>query len=227
VPQSRLDAEDFREQPVAVCGKAFVAHLSGGLYWPAEDALIVADLHLEPRTGGGSPHETLTRLAETIDRTGASTVIALGSPVAELNEDAMAEAEREALRVLQEEADWIWVAGSGSATVAQQFGGHGVDTLTVSGLTLRHQPATGRVTHEIAGWMHPAARVSRLGHTIHRPCFVGNGNRLILPSFGAPSGGRNILDEAFDPLFGADGMQVWVLGHEGLYPVAPRLLRAE
>ncbi len=227
MPTSRLDAEDFREQPVAICGKAFVAHWSGALYWPAEEALIVADLHLEPRTAGHDPHETLSRLAETIDRTGASSVIALGHPAPDLGEGAIAQADRDALRVLQEEADWIWVAGRESATIAQQFGGHGIAVLTVSGLTLRHHPATGRVTHEIAGAVHPAARVSRLGHTIRRPCFVGNGTRLILPGFGSPGGGNNILDDAFEPLFGSDGMQVWVLGHEGLYPVAPRLLRGD
>ena len=139
---------------------------------------------------------------------------------------AMAAADLDALRILQEDRDWIWVTRD-PPTAAPALGGHALQTLTVSGLTLRHVPATGRVTHEIAGAMHPAARVSRFGHTVSRPCFAGNGRRLILPAFGAPSGGRNILDAAFEPLFGHDGMQVWMLGHEGLYPVATRLLREE
>jgi hypothetical protein len=37
----------------------------------------------------------------------------------------------------------------------------------------------------------------------------------------------NVLDEAFLPLFGNDGMAVWMLGQEGLYPVATRLLRED
>jgi uncharacterized protein len=233
----RLDAEDFREQPVSVCGKAFIGHICGALYWPAEDALIVADLHLEKgssfaRRGQMLPpydtRETLTKLASILDRTQASTIIALGDSWHDGEASGrMSPPDRETLRILQEDRDWIWVTGNHDPAIAQDLGGHVVDTITVEGITLRHIPATGRVTHEIAGHMHPAARLSRHGHTIRRPCFVGNGNRLILPAYGAFTGGLNILDDAFEPLFGNDGMQVWMLGQEGLYPVATRLLRSE
>ena len=91
----------------------------------------------------------------------------------------------------------------------------------------RHEPLPGPVTHEIAGHMHPAARLSLYGHTLRRPCFVGNGLRLILPAFGAYTGGLNVLDASFEPLFGSDGFNVCMMGHEGLYPVAPRLLRED
>jgi hypothetical protein len=45
-----------------------------------------------------------------------------------------------------------------------------------------------------------------------------------MPAFGAFAGGLNVLDEAFQPLFGCGGIAVWMLGQDGLYPVAPRLL---
>jgi uncharacterized protein len=48
-----------------------------------------------------------------------------------------------------------------------------------------------------------------------------------LPAFGTYAGGLNVLDDAFDPLFGDDGRTVWMLGQEGLYPIASRLLRPE
>jgi uncharacterized protein len=63
------------------------------------------------------------------------------------------------------------------------------------------------------------------GTSLRRPCFVGNSLRLVMPAFGAYTGGLNILDIAFEPMFGADGLDVWMLGQEGLYPVPPRLLR--
>ena len=81
------------------------------------------------------------------------------------------------------------------------------------------------MTHEIAGHMHPAARLVVHGTALRRPCFISNGLRLVMPAFGAFTGGLNILDAAFEPLFGLDGMSVWMLGQEGLYPVATRLLR--
>jgi metallophosphoesterase superfamily enzyme len=62
------------------------------------------------------------------------------------------------------------------------------------------------------------------GYAIRRACFVGNGRRLVMPAFGAAAGGRNVLDEAFRPLFGTGGMAVWMRGEEGLYPVATRFL---
>lgn len=233
----RLDAEDFREQPIDICGKAFIADMAGALYWPAEDALIVADLHLEKgshyaKRGQFLPpydtRETLARLAACLDRLPAATVIALGDSLHDEDGGArMSGDDLERLRILQEDRDWIWVTGNHDATIAQRLGGHVVDQLVVEGITLRHVPAPGHVTHEIAGHLHPAARLSRHGHTIRRPCFVGNGTRLVVPAFGAFTGGLNILDDAFEPIFGHDGMRVWMLGQDGLYPVATRLLRGD
>lgn len=236
-PSTRLDANDFREQPIDVCGKAFIAHLSGALYWPSEDALIIADLHLEKgssfaQRGQMLPpydtRETLARLANALDITPATTVIALGDSFHdEHGGERLSEQDHEALTLLQEDRDWIWITGNHDATISARLGGIVKDELTVEGITLRHIPSTGRVTHEISGHFHPCARLSRLGHTIRRPCFVGNGRRLVMPAFGAYTGGLNILDDAFEPLFGNDGMHVYMLGHEGLYPVATRLLRGE
>jgi hypothetical protein len=49
----------------------------------------------------------------------------------------------------------------------------------------------------------------------------------VLPAFGTFAGGLNILEPPFEPLFGNDGMCVWMLGQEGLYPVATRLLKED
>ena len=65
------------------------------------------------------------------------------------------------------------------------------------------------------------------GTTIRRPCFVGNGRRLVMPAFGAFTGGLNVLDEAFPPLFGDGDIAVWMLGRARLYPVATRALSAD
>ena len=70
-------------------------------------------------------------------------------------------------------------------------------------------------------------KLSMHGYTLRRPCFVGNGRRLVLPAFGTYAGGLNVLDRPFEPLFGNDGMHVWMLGQEGLYPVATRLLKED
>jgi len=233
----RLDAGEFNDQPVSICGKAFRADYSGALYWPAEDALIVADLHLEKGSSFAAKgimlppydtRETLTRLAEAMDRFNPQTIIALGDSLHDAAGASRLTAEdRESLKILQDDREWIWITGNHDPQIARELGGHVRDGLTVEGLTFRHEPSNGRVTHEIAAHLHPAAKLSLHGYSFRRPCFVSNGLRLVMPAFGTYTGGLNILDDAFDPLFGSDGMSVWMLGQEGLYPVAPRLLRPD
>jgi hypothetical protein len=233
----RLDVGEFNDQPITISGRAFRADYSGALYWPAENALIVADLHLEKGSAYASrgvmlpPYdtkETLAKLAEVLDRFDARTVIALGDSLHDCSGAArMNEEDRETLRIIQEDREWIWVAGNHDPVVPGELGGYIRSELRVAGLSLRHMPRQGRVVHEIAGHLHPAAKVSIHGSSIRRPCFVSNGLRLVLPAFGTYTGGLNVLDEAFEPLFGNDGMSVWMLGQEGLYPVASRLLRED
>ena len=233
----RLDARDATAHAFSMCGKALVADISGALYWPGEKALLVADLHLEKGSAAASKgrmlppydtRETLMKLAEAIDRHAPEVVIALGDSLHDCG--AAARIEPDDLRVLamlQEGRRWIWVTGNHDPEIAPVLGGSVCDEIALSGITLRHAPRAARITHEIAGHLHPAARVSLYGHIVRRPCFLGNGRRLILPAFGAFTGGLNVLDQAFDPLFGPDGLNVILLGQEGLYPIATRLLRPE
>lgn len=233
----RFDLRDFSTQDISLCGKVFVADQSGALYWPAARALIVADLHLEKGSAAAArgrmvppydTRETLTKLAEALDRTNAETVIALGDNLHDTGACVrIAAGDLEALRILQEDRLWIWLNGNHDPVISDALGGRVLAELQIEGLTFRHKPRAGRVTHEIAGHMHPAARLSMHGHTIRRPCFIGNGRRLVLPAFGTYTGGLNVLDDAFLPLFGTDGFAVWMLGSEGLYPVATRQLTGD
>jgi uncharacterized protein len=231
----RLGLNDAREQPMSICGKTFLAHMSGALYWPSERALIVSDLHLEKGSHFASrgqmlppydTRETLRKLADAIDYFNPNTVIALGDSLHDANAaDRIDEVDLQTLHIMQEDREWIWITGNHDPEIAKVLGGHTLPSLTVEGITLRHEPRAGAVTHEIAGHFHPAGRLVMHGTALRRPCFVGNGLRLVLPAFGAYTGGLNILNEAFEPLFGNDGMAVWMLGQDGIYPVATRLLR--
>jgi uncharacterized protein len=233
----RLDLRDATTVAITVAGKVFEGDTSGALYWPGERTLIVSDMHLEK----GSSHaakgrlvppydtrETLIKLAEAIDRFEPTHVIALGDSLHDLDAAArMSDDDLAVLHMIRENRTWIWVTGNHDPKIAQRLGGTVADEIEIEGITFRHEPRPGRVTHEIAGHLHPAAKITKLSHTIRRPCFIGNGRRLILPAFGAFTGGLNVLDEAFAPVFGAEGMHVWMMGQEGLYPIATRLLRED
>ena len=233
----RFGLQDFNTQPLSVCGKSFIADQSGALYWRAEKALIIADLHLEKASSYAArgqmlpPYDTratLMRLAETIDRYDVETMIALGDSLHDTGAaDRIGKDDLDILHIMQDDRRWLWVTGNHDPVLSNVFGGEVVDELELEGLSLRHIPRQGRFTHEIAGHLHPAAKLSLYGSGLRRPCFVGNGLRLVLPAFGAFAGGLNVLDDAFIPLFGDDGLSVWMLGQEGLYPVATRRLRGD
>lgn len=225
------------EHPLMLCGKQLIADMSGALYWPGERMLIVSDLHLEKGSSYAArgvmlppydTRETLQRLAAVIERYEPARVVALGDSFHDRKAlDRIDATDREIVSILQEDREWFWITGNHDGDIAAVLGGHVLDSLQVGGLTLQHEPHAGVATHEIAGHLHPAARLSMFGHSVRRPCFVGNGRRLVLPAFGAFTGGLNVLDDAFVPLFGSDGMRVWMLGQEGVYPVATRQLGAD
>jgi metallophosphoesterase superfamily enzyme len=229
---------DAAAEPVAVCGRQFVADKSGALYWPSQRTLLVADLIPESGAAGrGNGHapppaadlrQTLVRLAEAMDHYEPARVIALGDGGGNgTAAPGLAADSLEILRILQEEREWIWLTGRPHADIAPQLGGIACSELEVSGLTLRHRPTPSWATHEIAASLRPAARLSMYGSSLRRACFVGNGRRLVMPAFAAFHDGRNVLDHAFRPLFGGSAMSVWLLGHGGLYPVATRLLAGD
>ena len=230
----RFHLLESMSQQVALCGKQLIADNSGALYWPGEATLLVADLHLEKGSayaerGALLPpydtRQTLMRLAEVIDRYEPARVIALGDSVHDVGAARRMVAEDlQILHMLQEDREWIWLTGNHDPDIAPALGGRVRGEFAIGGITLRHHPASGSITHEIAGHMHPAARLSMYGYSIRRPCFVGNGRRLVMPAFGAFAGGLNVLDDAFEPLFGNGGLAVWMLGQEALYPVATRFL---
>ena len=224
-------------EPLSVCGVPLLADCSGALYWPDERTLLVADLHLEKgtayaETGTLLPpydtRETLARLTRAIEHYDPRRVIALGDsfhgPGAA---DRIATADLASLQALQRGREWVWIAGNHDPEISGRVGGRVVAELELAGLTLRHEPSAGGASHEIAGHLHPAAKLSMYGTTIRRPCFVGNGRRLVMPAFGAFTGGLNVLDAAFGPLFASSDIAVWMLGRERLYPVAMSLLSSD
>jgi metallophosphoesterase superfamily enzyme len=227
-----LDLADAVSRPISVAGQRLVADNSGALYWPGPRALLVADLRFASSHNGangtnglaGSTRQTLIKLAEVMDRYDPATVIVLGM-LADHPAAGMAAEDLQVLRILQEDRDWIWITGDARRPTPPQLGGSACSELRMGGIALRPRPTPGWATHEIAAFMHPAAHLSMYGYSLRRACFVGNRQRLVMPAFGAhAASGLNVLDAAFRPLFGTGGMAVWMLGQEGLYPVATRML---
>src|SRR5690606_8456069 len=172
----RFDLGEFMTQPITLCGKSFLADQSGALYWPVEKTLIVADLHLEKGSAHASrgtflppydTRQTLLRLAEVIDRLESETVIALGDSFHDGGAaERLCDEDLQILKIIQEDRRWIWITGNHDPSIPEEFGGQRFEEFDLGGIKLRHEPRPGGITHEIAGHMHPAARISIHGTSI-------------------------------------------------------------
>jgi DNA ligase-associated metallophosphoesterase len=234
---AQTPSASFSRQPdaaahgrVSVNGVAFDADCLGALYWREEGVLIVADLHLEKgssfaRRGQLLPPydttETLARLARAVTHYAPRTVIALGDNFHDAGGPArLAPLDRASLLALQRGRDWIWIAGNHDPDPADGIGGTFATTISIGSLTFRHEPSRDAPDGEIAGHLHPVARVAQRGRAVSRRCFACDGRSLVMPAFGAYTGGLNIRDRAFAAVFGVRKFSAHLLGEGRLYVFA-------
>ena len=208
---------------------------SGAAWWPEQRLLIVADLHLEKgsafaRRGVLLPpydtHATLTRLESLVDRVRPRTIVSLGDAFHDGRAvETLDESAARRLRRLIAAVRWVWVAGNHDPRPPPGLGGEAVSELLLDGLALRHL-ADRADRPRLAGHLHPKARVAGSGRSLTRPCFVGDGRLLVLPAFGAFTGGLNVLDPAMASLF-PSGFSAWLLGHGRIFGVPHDRLSAD
>ena len=215
---------------INVAGATLVADCAGALYWPDESLLVVADLHLEKGSAFAArgvllpPYDTaatLARLAMLIERYAPRLVIALGDSFHDGGGPArMGDISRAGLKALQRGRDWLWIAGNHDPDPADNIGGRFAEILALGPLTFRHEPSPHPSDGEIAGHLHPQARIARRGRAVSRRCFASDGKRLVMPAFGAYAGGLNVRDGAIVALFGALSFTAHMLSERRIYAVA-------
>jgi hypothetical protein len=206
-----FDASDCGGLRVRVRGAEVILRCSGALWLAAERMLIVADLHLEKGSSYAArgqmlppydTRETLGRLEAEVGELAPAAVVLLGDTFHDRrSEDRLAGDDAERLRALAVGRRLIWVVGNHDADGPQALPGETADEMSVAGLVLRHEPQAGFQPGEVAGHLHPAAKVRAPRGTIRRRCFITDGERVILPAFGAYAGGLNVRDAAFAGMF--------------------------
>lgn len=233
-PQSQVHSAARSMNEITIAGITLIADLSGALCWPDERLLVVSDLHLEKGSSFATrgvllpPYDTaatLERLAGALSRHDARIVMALGDNFHDPDGPArLASADHARLSALQRGRDWIWIAGNHDPEIepdlADRIGGTFAKALALGPLVFRHEPAPDACHGEIAGHLHPVARISRRGHTLTRRCFASDGTRLVMPAFGAYTGGLNIRHAAFARAFGAHDFTAYLIGQRQLYAFA-------
>jgi DNA ligase-associated metallophosphoesterase len=213
---------------VDVAGISLHADLSGALFWEEQRLLVVSDLHLEKGSSFATrgvllpPYDTLatlSRLASVISRHNPETVIALGDSFHDRSaHERLSADDRDTVAALQTGRDWIWISGNHDPMLPRDLGGTIADEVAIGPITFRHEPTGAH--GEIAGHLHPKARVSARGRSVERRCFASDGLRAVMPAFGAYAGGLSIRDAAFAKIFPKNGFVAHLLGDSRVHAIA-------
>ena len=213
--------------PFSFAGETFFATTDGALFWPEQQALLVADLHLEKASWfarGGQmlpPYDsqaTLTELTALVRRTEAAELWCLGDSFHDSEGcERLPPEPRRMLMDLTAALRFVWITGNHDAGLVDHCGGEIMIEAEVDGLVLRHEAESGETRPELSGHFHPKLRVTHRGRNVARRCFVLTATKLILPAFGALTGG---LDAHHPEIVRAVGRRA-----EALVPLNDRLLR--
>jgi DNA ligase-associated metallophosphoesterase len=212
-----------------VAGERLSLSPCGALWWEDQGVLVVSDLHLEKGSAYAArgqmlpPYDTratLRRIAALADTLEPAIIVSLGDSFHDRHARLrMSLEDVRVIRQLTNRCDWVWIEGNHDPRPPADLGGRSAGELRIGSLVFRHEPSPGPARGEVAGHLHPCARVGGRGGSVRARCFASDGERLVMPAYGALTGGLNILDAAFRSLF-PNGVVAGVLGRDSVYVAA-------
>jgi DNA ligase-associated metallophosphoesterase len=217
--------------PLHIAGERLMLDPGGFVTWPAQRLLAVADLHLEKGSAFAArgqlvppydTRETLDRLALALRRTRPARLVLLGDSFHDAKGcSRLAPPDAATLARLCTGIEVVWVLGNHDPTPPEGLPGLAAQDWTLGPLTFRHIAKPGAAA-ELSGHYHPKATMPTRAGGVTRACFMADARRLLLPAFGAYTGGLNILDPAIAALFPRGG-RAFLLGQERLFsfPTGP------
>ena len=214
---------------ITLAGERLLLDPAGAAFWPAASVLAVADLHFEKGTAAARRGQlvppwdtrlTLARLERLLLAWRPRVVVAVGDSFHDDGGPArLGAAERDSLAAMAAAARFVWVRGNHDPAPPEGVPGLATGEWSEGPLVFRHQAASKRWAGEISGHFHPKARIATRAGEVVRPCFVSDGMRLMLPAFGAYTGGLDVTNPALAAIF-PEGGTVHLLGAARLYTFA-------
>jgi uncharacterized protein len=214
-----------KQHKIMLGGVELIPDVSGALFVPEYQTLIISDLHLEQGTSLARrgihvpPFDTaitLRLLEQVVEIASPKQLIFLGDSFHDdQGETRLDDAHTKTLRGLTSAHETIWICGNHDPEPPQDIGGQGADVIALGPLTLRHEPSGSEF--EIAGHLHPGCGINQRGRRLYGKCFVADDKRLIMPAFGAYTGGLSVSSPAFRGLFSSTA-KAWMIGRSAIHP---------
>ena len=207
---------------VQVAGESLLLLPEKAVYWPAEQMLIIADIHFGKAASfralgvpvpRGTTSENLAGLDALVAAHGARQVVFLG----DFLHARAAHASSTQLAMLawrQRHLDLALTLVSGNHDL------HAGDPAQALGITLVdephaigpfafcHHPGVDAAGYGLAGHVHPVYVLATRFDALRLPCFVVGEQGLILPSFGAFTGGHAVKPGPGDHIYVTSGDDV-------------------
>jgi DNA ligase-associated metallophosphoesterase len=217
--------------PIHLAGERLMLDPGGYVVWPAQRLLAIADLHLEKGSAFAArgrllppydTRETLERLALALRRWAPARLVMLGDSFHDPKGCArLAASDAATLARLLTGIEVVWVLGNHDPQPPEGLPGLATEEWRLGPLRFRHI-AKRDGTAELSGHYHPKATMPTRAGGVTRPCFLADARRLLLPAFGAYTGGLHITDPAIAGLFPRGG-RAFLLGAARLFsfPTGP------
>lgn len=217
--------------PIHIAGERLMLDPRGCVAWPAQRLLAFADLHLEKGSAFAArgrmlpPYdtaETLERFARVLRHWSPQRVVLLGDSFHDAEGSRrLPPGDAALLRRLLSGIEVVWVLGNHDPAPPKDLPGEAVQEWALGPFAFRHIGTPGGGA-ELSGHFHPKATMPTRAGGVTRPCFLSDGRRVLLPAFGAYTGGLDIGDPAIARLFPRGG-RAFLVGAERCYsfPTGP------
>lgn len=232
LPAAKIDTA--KQITVELGDLALVLDCAGIAFVQDESTLLVADLHFEKASSLARrgiylpPYDTaatLETLSATVARYQPRRIICLGDSFHDVSGHERLSADAyDGISALATGRDWVWISGNHDPETKSTLPGSTCDELKLRGVALRHEPQFIEGMFEIAGHLHPCARIEQRGRALRRRCFAVNKNHMVLPAIGALTGSLNVLDKAFKASMSLAGARAVMLGQTAVYAINPSRL---
>lgn len=220
--------------PAKFGGVTWLFDARGVAWLPAQDMLVVSDLHLEKGSYLGSfghplPHmdsrATLDRLSAIIDDYQPRCLLCLGDSFHDVHAvSRMDSADKSYLAsLIRRVDDWVWVLGNHDPAIPKEIAGVREHRLQVDNIGFCHEPEPDwpQCSHQVIGHFHPKMRVSAGRQRIRGRCFVISDALLVMPAFGQYTGGLWVDDPVMKDVLNGAPEQQFLLSEQQIFAIKP------